>query len=240
MELPTLHVESRESGRTRSKKIRNLGMVPAVCYGHGKDTIPISVNPLELMTILRGPRGLNSLIRLDGAGNPTVLVQDYQKDPVSRQLLHVDFLQVDTTKPIQREVPFDFLGKPEGMKIGGILQVVRRSALVEALPTEIPEKLAVDVAPLQVGQSIHITDIQLPAGIKVLYEQNYTVCSVVIPQEEKAPVEEAAAVAEGEAVEGEAVEGAPAEGEAAAAGEGEPAKAKEKPEKPERDSGKKK
>ncbi|NMB74157.1 MAG: 50S ribosomal protein L25/general stress protein Ctc [Myxococcales bacterium] len=217
MELPVLKTEARtETGKGPAHRLRARGLIPAVCYGAKENPLPIAVCPKELMTILRGPRGLNSLIRLQGATDRTVVVQDFQRDPVERELLHVDFLQIDTHKAIRREVPVDFTGKAEGVKAGGVLQVARRSVLVEALPTEIPEKIEIDVSALAIGDSVHVDEVKLPAGVKALFEKAYALCSVVAPSEEKAPVAEAAP-AEGEAVaaEGEAAAAAPADGKAA-------------------------
>jgi large subunit ribosomal protein L25 len=220
MEIPVLKVQPRnETGKGPAHRLRAGGLIPAVCYGVGKKPLALSINPIDLMTILRGPRGLNALIKLEGAENRTVFVQDFQRHPVDRNLLHVDFLSIDTSKAVRREVPIDFTGKAEGVKIGGILQVALRSVLVEALPAELPDNLTIDTSPLLIGDSLHIADIKLPSGVKAIYEQNYAICSVVAPSEEKAAVEEAAP-AEGEegVVEGAEGEAAVAEGAEGAAG----------------------
>ncbi len=219
MDIPVLKVEQRKTmGKGSASKLRNQGRIPAVCYGHNKQPLPVSLDPDELIEILRGPRGLNSLIKLEGAEDRTVFVQDFQKHPVERNLLHVDFIHVDPDKPLTRNVPVFLSGKPEGVKLGGVLQFSRRSIRIESLPAQIPDKVEIDVSELLVGQSIHAEDIDLPAGVKAIYDRNYSICAIVAPTEEKeeAPAEEAAvegAPAEGEAAEGEASEGTPKEGE---------------------------
>ncbi len=214
MDIPVLKVQQRTiNGKGPTSKLRNQGLIPAVCYGRDKNPLSLSLDPNELIGILRGPRGLNSLIKLQGAEDRTVFVQEFQKDPVDRNLLHVDFIHVDPDKPLIRKVPVLLSGKPEGVKLGGVLQFSRRSISIESLPAQIPDKVEIDVSELLVGQSIHIEGVDLPDGVKAVYDRNYSICAIVAPTEEKeeAPAEEAAA--EGAPAEGEAAEGAPKEEE---------------------------
>ena len=208
MDIPVLKVQTREKpGKSGARDLRHKGQIPAVCYGRGLKPLPISLNPDELIDIISGPRGLNSLIKLDGAEDRTVFVQELQKDPVERHLLHVDFIFVDTSKAIQRDVPVELVGKPEGVKLGGVLQITQREILIEALPAELPDKVSINVEQLLIGQSIHVEEVEFPPGVKAIYDRNYNICAVVAPTEEKEPekaelTEEeaaAAALAEGEA-----------------------------------------
>jgi len=230
MDIPVLKVQQREKpGKKTSKEVRYKGQIPAVCYGRGLKPLSISLDPKDLLEIIQGPRGLNSLIKLEGAEDRTVFVQDMQKDPVERHLLHVDFVFVDTQKPIQRDVPVELVGKPEGVKLGGVLQVTRREILLESLPADLPDKVSINVEELLVGQSIHVEEVEFPPGVKALYDRNYNICAVVAPTEEEEPEKEelteeeaaAAALAEGEVPPEEGAEGAegakPAEEGAAAA-----------------------
>jgi large subunit ribosomal protein L25 len=229
MDIPVLKVQPREKpGKTGTRALRHKGQIPAVCYGRGLKPLPLSLDPDDLIEIISGPRGLNSLIKLDGAEDRTVFVQEMQKDPVERHLLHVDFIFVDTQKPIQRDVPIELVGKPEGVKLGGVLQITQREILIEALPAELPDKVSVNVEELLVGQSIHVEDVDFPAGVKAIYDRNFNICAVVAPTEEKEPEKEelteeeaaAAALAEGEAPpEGAEGEKPPEGAEGAAPGE---------------------
>jgi large subunit ribosomal protein L25 len=223
MDIPVLKVQPRDKlSKSSSKELRRKGHVPAVCYGRGLKPLPISPDPADLFQIIRGPRGLNSLIKLQGAEDRTVFVQEMQKDPVVRNLLHVDFIFVDTRKPIRRDVPVELVGKPEGVKLGGVLQVTQREILVEALPTELPDTVSINVEALMVGQSIHVEEVEFPAGVKAIYDSNYNICAVVAPTEEKEPekeeVPEEAVLAEGEAPP-EGAEGEKPPEEGAASGE---------------------
>jgi large subunit ribosomal protein L25 len=187
MDIPVLKVESREvKGKGPSAKMRRQGRIPAVCYGKAKEPLSLTIDPTELIRILRGPRGMNSLIKLEGSSDDrTVFVQDLQKHPVERDLLHVDFIHVDPNKAIVRSVPVELAGKPEGVKLGGVLQVTMREIQVETLPATIPDQVTIDVSELLVGQSIHIEEIELPDGVKALFDRNYSICAVVAPTEEK-------------------------------------------------------
>jgi len=228
MDIPVLKVQTREKpGKTSTRELRHKGQIPAVCYGRGLKPLSFSLNPDDLLDIIRGPRGLNSLIKLEGAEDRTVFVQEMQKDPVERNLLHVDFIYVDTKKPIQRDVPVELVGKPEGVKLGGVLQVTQREILIEALPAELPDRVSINVEELLIGQSVHVEEVEFPAGVKAIYDRNYNICAIVAPTEEKEPEKEelteeeaaAAALAEGEAPPEGAEGEKPPEGAEGAAGE---------------------
>lgn len=211
MNIPVLKVEPRQqAGKVYARKLRQSGRIPGVCYGRAKEPIALSLDPEVLTGILHGPRGLNSLIKLDGAEDRTVFVQDLQRHPVERNIVHVDFIFVDPNEQVNRRVLVEFVGKPEGVKVGGVLQIARRDVLVESLPADIPDKVVVDVAPMMIGDVVHVEEIDLPDGVQAIYDNNYTICAVVSPSEEKEPEEEA------EAAEGEAP---PAEGEEAGEGQ---------------------
>jgi len=212
MELPVLKVEAREKlGKGMAGKLRRRGMVPGVCYGKGRNNLSLFFQPEQLLPLIKGSRGRNTLIKLEGLSEErTVFVQDVQIHPVTRKWVHVDFLHVDPGQPVVRPVPVNFTGRAEGVKAGGVLQVIRRHIMIECLPSQVPEKIDLDVTPLQIGQSVHVKEVKLPEGMRAVFDTNFTICTVVAPTEEKAPV---------------AAEGAPAEGEAAAApAEGEAAK----------------
>jgi len=237
MDIPVLKVESRPenmSGKGPSRRYRMRGLVPANCYGHEHKALSLTVDPEALRSILRGPLGLNTLIRLDGAEDRTVFVQEIQRDPVSRAVLHVDFLHVDPTRPIQREVPLQFEGKPEGVRLeGGLVQIARRTVLVEAKPADLPAHLKLDIDAMKIGDVVHVADLQMPAGVKAPYEQNFAIIAVLAPVVEEAPTPaEGAEGAAAEGAEGAAAEGAEgaaakgAEGAAAKGGEAKGAEAK--------------
>ncbi len=207
MDIPVLKVEQRqERGNGPARRARISGLIPAVCYGKGKEPLAISVDPIELARILKGPRGLNSLIRLDGVEDRTVFVQELQRHPVERSLLHVDFLSVDPDKKIQRRVPVELEGRPIGVKLGGLLQIARHKLMVEALPADLPDAIRIDVSEMDIGDIIHVDEVPMPEGVKAVYDRNFTICAVVSPAVEEQPetAEEEVEGEEGEKAEGSA------------------------------------
>ena len=190
MERMQLEASSREKkGKGPARQARMKGLVPAVLYGQGQAGVNLIVNPKELAKIL-GKGGTNILLdlKIEGQSSIPVMVKEYQADILSRAFLHVDFLKVDLTKKITVEVPIHLVGKPLGLKEGGILEHITRSIEVICLPTAIPEFLEADVSHLNVGDNLHAHDLKLPAGIELPSNVDFTIAAVAMPKEEKEPV----------------------------------------------------
>ncbi|MGQ9644983.1 MAG: 50S ribosomal protein L25/general stress protein Ctc [Thermodesulfobacteriota bacterium] len=206
MERPVLRAEIREeTGKGKARKLRAKGLIPAIFYGPKTQAIPLVVDSKELVRTLKTEAGENVLIDLDIAkGNETdrrvVMVKDVQIDPIQMKMLHTDFYEVAMDVMVTVEVPIHLIGKPEGTKMGGILEQVRRAIQVQSLPGDIPKSIDVDVSSLKIGDSIHVKDIQ--AGkFKVLVDPNMTIATVVPPVvEEKVAAAVVAEAAEGEEV----------------------------------------
>ena len=213
-----LGAEPREgTGKGVNRKLRAAGRIPAVVYGKKRDPRALSLDPAALEKLLRGSgAGLNTLIDLSVEGRTdTVLVKELQRHPVKGAFLHVDFYQVDLTRKITVSVPIHFVGKAHGVEFGGILDHPLREIEVECLPRAIPEFVEVDVSALEIGQSIHVSELRLPEGVEVKTDGSLPVASVVLPaaEVEATPTE---TIVEGEVPEGEAAAAAtPAEGAAA-------------------------
>jgi len=215
-----LSAEARSgTGKGANRKLRVAGRIPAVIYGKGRAPDSLSLDPKALETLLhKSGAGLNTLIDLSvGGRTETVLVKELQRHPVHGRYQHVDFFKVDLTQKITVSVPIHFVGKARGVEFGGILDHPLRELEVECLPRAIPEFVEVDVSALEVGQSIHVSDLRLPEGVEVKTEGTLPVASVVLPaaEVEAAPVE---TVVEGEVAEGAEAAAAPAEGGAPAKG----------------------
>ena len=231
----TLQAKPRENaGKGPARRLRAGGFIPAVVYGrHSKTAQPIAVDPLGIKQAVAAPARLNTLIqlKLDGQGEKLVLLKDFQLHPVTRELLHADFLEVQEGQRVKVNVPIALVGKAAGVLVGGILSQARRQIEVWALPTAIPEKIEVDVSHLKMAQALHVNDIKLPEGITIKTTVNYTVAVVSVPEKEEvvapAPTAEAAAAAEGapagEAKHAAAGGAAPAPADAKAAAPGAPA-----------------
>jgi len=216
-----LSVEVREhTGKGMGRRLRAGGRIPAILYGRGRESVPISLDPRLLEKLLAtSDAGMNTLIDLAVAGRSdlagrVVLVKELQRHPVRGSLLHADFYEVDLTKTIEVSVPIHVAGTAAGVALdGGILDQALRELEIECLPRAIPDQIDVDVSALMIGQSIHVRELSLPEGVKLLSDPDLSVVSVVAPAAEIVPEVAAAEVAP--EVEGEApAEGA--EGEAPA------------------------
>lgn len=205
-----LGVEIREeSGKGAARKTRAAGRIPGVLYGRGQPTVSITLNPRELERLLQvSEAGLNTLIDLRfpdsaRADDKVVLVKEMQRDPVRGSLLHVDLYEVDLTQTVEVEVPIHLSGKPKGVEMGGVLEHPMREIEVECLPRAIPDAITVDVSELEIGDGIHVRDLVLPEGVKLLSDPDLAVAHISAPTvEEAAPEVEAL---EGEEAPAEAV-----------------------------------
>ncbi len=208
MERPVLRAEFRErTGKGVARKWRDKGFIPAVFYGPRSQTTPLVVDPKELSRVLQTEAGENVLIDLeikrgDQSERKVVMVKELQYDHFQRRLLHTDFYEVAMDVMVTVEVPIHLVGKPEGTKLGGILDQVRRSIEIQCLPGDIPKSIEIDVSPLRIGDSIHVKDIQLEKG-KILSDANLTIATVVPPTVEEKKVEEVAVEAPAEVKEKE-------------------------------------
>ncbi len=214
-----LDVELRDGrGKGVARKLRASGRIPAICYRRNAESVAVSLDPKELDRLIRNASsGINTLIDLKMAGGGDfdgrqVLIKELQRDPISGDYLHADLYAVDLLQKIHVSVPIQIKGSAIGVtQDGGILDHATRELDVECLPNAIPEEFAVDVSELEVGQSLHVRDIEVLEGVEILNDPDVSIVSVVAP----AVVEEEAPAEEEEAVEGEAVP----EGEAAAPSE---------------------
>ncbi|HUI49310.1 MAG TPA: 50S ribosomal protein L25/general stress protein Ctc [Acidimicrobiia bacterium] len=206
----TLIAERRSAaGKGPAGRVRREGLVPAVVYGLGEDNVSVSVSSRELLHILSGGRGMNTLITLkvDG-GEELAIARQIQRHPVRGSIMHVDFVRVRADQTIQAEIPVHLLGDAEGAARGGILEQVVHTLTVEAKATELPEAIEHDIASLEIGGQVFVRDLSVPAGVTVLQSSDDLVAQVSAPR-----VAEVAEGAEGEAAEGVA----PSEGAAPAA-----------------------
>lgn len=225
MSLATSVLEAKVrqgTGKGFARRVRSGGLVPAVVYGRSLEKpFNIAVQAKALKAAVNTPKKLNTLITLkvEGmAGETTVLLKEYQLDPVSKDLLHADFIAVKETEQVKVRIPVVLTGKAEGVVAGGILSQVRRELEIFALPTAIPQSLEIDVTPLRIGGSIHIKDVKLPEGVNVKTQANFTVAVITAPEVEKVVEALAAVAAPGAApAAGAAAGAAPAAGDKKAA-----------------------
>jgi large subunit ribosomal protein L25 len=230
MEIIKLNATRRtETGKGPARRLRKSGQIPAIAYGRELAATQLAVPPKALLAVLESAHGQNSVVELDVEGKEklTVMVRAYAYHPISRNLLHADFLQIKLDQPIDVEVPLHTTGKAKGLVEGGILQQVFRKIPIRALPEKIPVDVTVDVTDLGMGESLKALQIKLPEGVTIRLPEDQTVVVVAAP--EKVTEEETKAAAPGApAAAGAAA--APAAGAAAAPAKGgaAPAKAAEK------------
>jgi large subunit ribosomal protein L25 len=195
----TLHAEKRETrGKNEARRLRAGGKIPAVLYGAEKGKASeIAVDPKVLLRILHSESGVNTLIGLEGvgSGDTRVMVKEYQLDPVTHKLLHVDFYQVAMDKMLTVTVPIVLKGEAKGVKQqGGIVDFVNREIEVETLPGDIPENITVDISELMLNQGIRVREIPTE-GVKwkAITDGDTMVVHVVALKVEEPPAEAAAA-----------------------------------------------
>lgn len=177
METVKLKTETREqSGKGNARRLRASGLVPAVFYGRGVATRALAVSPKDLKAAVSGEFGLNRVLELQ-IGNESLkaLLTDYQYHPVSRELLHADFVGVEEGREVNVEVPLEFVGKAKGIIMGGNVRQVFLKLPVRCLPANIPAKLTHDVSGLDVEDTVMVSELTLPEGVTVRLRPSQTV-----------------------------------------------------------------
>ncbi len=182
--------------------MRREGRVPAVIYGQKQDPLPIHVEEKALMKMLHGGHFMNSVVMIDLGGEPTrTLPKDVQFHPVTDRPLHVDFLRISEHAKVTVAVPIRFVGEEEsrGLKRGGVLNAVRHDLELVCDAAEIPDEIEINLAGLDIGDSLHISQIELPAGTEsAITDRDFTIATIVSPSVYKVEAEDAVAAAEGE------------------------------------------
>ena len=185
----TLNATARTGlGKGDSRRLRTQGMIPAAVYGEGKEAVAIAINAKELVNILRSDTGHNTIFKLalpNGDGEPaTVIIKDWQVDPVKGRLLHADLFRLSMTEVTRVEVAVEVTGEPVGVKLeGGILDFHTREIEIECLPGDIPEHLTIDVADLHIGDHIFVSDLKYDREkLKVITDEQQIVVSVLAPR----------------------------------------------------------
>jgi large subunit ribosomal protein L25 len=187
------------TGNSPARSLRREGRIPAVLYGPKTEPILLSIDSKEFEQITKkstiGSVLLNLQIQNGDTQNRPAMVKELQTHPVTQRFLHVDFYEIDMQRKIRVMVPVVVRGKAKGVEEGGMLQIVHREIEVLCLPTEIPEAFEVDVTDLDIGDAIHLEDIQAVGNVEISGDADDTVVSVLAPKVEVEAVEE---IVEGE------------------------------------------
>ena len=203
-----LSVEKRsQTGKGPARRLRAVGKAPAVFYGRKIEPMKLTVDAHEFQLVM-DKGGRNTLFDLQikedgGTSSRIALLKERQFNPMDGTLIHLDFLEVFMDKPIQVNVPLEFHGKCIGVEKGGVFQIAAREILISCFPKDIPNSMSVDITNVDIGHSLHISEIELPEGATPLHEETFVIATCVTPKR----VEEVLEEEEEEAVEGEAAEG---------------------------------
>jgi large subunit ribosomal protein L25 len=217
------------AGKGAARKLRAVGEIPAIVYGHGREPQSLAIDTYTLERLLEKVSYKTTVIELElaGSANARTLIREIQRHPFKRHILHVDFQELVAGEKVTVRVPLVFVGTPEGVRTGGgILDSVMHELEIQCDPSIIPNHFDVDVSHLIVGHSMHVSDVKVPEGVEILDDASATMCVCTIPKEvvEEAPAADAAATpTEPELIRKakEDEEGAEGEGGAAPAEKGE-------------------
>lgn len=193
MEKVRLAVQPREkTGKGVARKLRQKGLVPAVLYGKGKEPQVLVVDPQEVRNYLAGNTIFD--LEIEGLGKETALIKEVQRDAISGDIKHIDFLHITLDEKVTVTVPVTLVGDAPGAREGGVVQQLLWEMEVQCLPLEIPESIEVDISNLSVGESLSVSDVKAAEGIEILTSPEEVIVTVALP-----------AATGGEATEGEEV-----------------------------------
>jgi large subunit ribosomal protein L25 len=201
MAVHTLEGVKREkTGKEVVKKIRMNGYIPAVLYGHkGNKNLSVKASDFEALFEEIGEHSIITL-NMENAEQTEVIVKDFQVDPVKRNVIHVDFFEIERGKVLRTAVPVKTEGVPAGVKKGGILEIFIRDVEIECLPRDIPDFVTLDVENLEIGDSLHVKDLKVSETVRIISNPDQVVLIVGHPTKVAAPTPAPEAVpAEGEA-----------------------------------------
>ncbi|WP_138756055.1 50S ribosomal protein L25/general stress protein Ctc [Paenibacillus sinopodophylli] len=185
------------------RQLRLQGKIPGVIYGKQlQDTAQVAVDGKELQALLRTQPNAVLEVNIPSHGKTSVMISEIQRDSLSRQVIHVDFHQINMNENVRANVRIHAEGDSQGVREGGILQMILHELEVQCLPGNIPDSVSVDISTLEVGESLLVSDLLLPKGIEALADQEQVVVTILAPQKEL--TEEEAENAAVEAAEAEA------------------------------------
>jgi len=203
----TLSAEARsDTGKGAGRKMRRAGKIPAVLYGKGQEGVPLSLESMDVSRLLATHGATTSILELqftEGGKSlkKNILIKEIQKHPFREEVIHMDLFEVAMDQEIAVMVPIEVTGEAEGVKAGGILEMKRRELEAISLPDSIPDSIVIDISALQIGDVVHVQDITPPEGVRIPFEANFTILTLVAPAVEPEPGAE-----EGEAAGAEAAE----------------------------------
>lgn len=186
-------------GNSPARALRRDGNLPSVIYGPGKETVALSVSVYDMEQVIKKTKTLQVFVNLtiEGQGSRSAMLKELQRHPVSGNFIHADFYEVAMDRKINVMIPIVTVGQSKGVELGGMLQIIRHEVEAYCIPSNIPEVIEIDITDLDIGESVHVEDIQLEGDVELVHDVNFTVLTVLSTRK----IDEAE---EGEAAEGEA------------------------------------
>lgn len=209
-ENATLNATRREGiGKGAARKLRAAGQVPAVLYGKEQDTLHLAVEAHDAEQLFQSISVASTIVSLKIKGQrgaTRTLIREVQVHPFKSELVHIDFMKIQEGVAVEVQVPLELEGTPEGVRAdGGVLEQVAHEIPVRCMPDNIPGAITVDVTGMELGDSLHVSDLPVPEGVEILLDPERTVANVAIPRvvveevvEEEEEALELEAAAEGE------------------------------------------
>ena len=176
----------KEATKSDIKQLRAKGKIPAVVYGKKMAATVLTVDLKELQAVLQQNR--HAIIDLAISGSTRsqpVMINEIQRDPLNRELYHIDFHQINMDEPIKMVVALEFIGEAVGAREGGIMQIQMHNIEIRCMPSQVPTSIQVEVSSLGLGDNLHVSQIMVPAGIEMKSDPNDIVVTILVPQKEK-------------------------------------------------------
>jgi large subunit ribosomal protein L25 len=183
-----------DTGKGAARSLRQTGQIPGVIYGHARQPQPLALSARELDRLLEHVTA-STVIDLDVGGKVSrTLIREIQRHPYKKEILHVDFLELVAGEKVTVAIPIVYVGTPQGVRDGGILEQIKHGLTVEADPTTLPEHIEVDVSALTIGHTLYVRDVRVPEGATVQDDPDAPVALVAAPRAEPTPAEAMPAV----------------------------------------------
>ncbi|HKO16576.1 MAG TPA: 50S ribosomal protein L25/general stress protein Ctc [Gemmatimonadaceae bacterium] len=177
------------NGTGNARKLRQSGKVPAIIYGHGREPQSLALDARELERLLDRVSAASTVIEVSIDGRTArTLIREVQRHPFRKHILHVDFQELVAGEKVTVDVPIVLLGTAEGVRGGGILDQVMHQLTIRVDPSSIPNHIDADVGALTIGHSLHVGQLNIPAGVEVLDDEEATVCTVSAPRASETPI----------------------------------------------------
>ncbi|MDI3548664.1 MAG: large subunit ribosomal protein [Halanaerobiales bacterium] len=185
MKRYNLQAEVREeTGKGVARKLRRAGLLPGVVYGKTRKSQPLIVDPIQLQNKMSGNVIFDlTIVDDDKETKETVMIKEIQRDPIKGDLLHIDFQHISMDEKISVSIPLSLKGDAPGVKEGGVLQQLLREVEIECLPADIPEELELDISDLHIGDSLMVSDLDVPEEIEIKTPLDEVIVTVVAPTE---------------------------------------------------------